>query len=436
MGRHFENHPRRIQLANELHARPFEPVPAPGRLVHLAFKKPVGAAERNPDIDRRHLTDLLDRHGAQYPAPNSDHFIHDLGRFRLSWERHTEFVSYTLYQHGEGEEAFDSSLADVLPQDWLDNAPGQVIAATQIELLRAESREAALKLTRGPLARQFHGGSLAMADVLDGCGLALGDFRVHEGDFVRFAVIVHGECGDRRVGRLVRRLTEIETYRTVAMLAFPIARQTAARLNEIEREMTRLIQLVASPANNVLESEILTELTELAAELEALSAATAFRFGAGRAYEALVNQRIASLRESRVEGRQLFSEFMARRFEPAMRTCNAAEQRLQDLSLRAGRIGGLLSTRVNVAVEAQNQRLLSSMDRRAALQVRLQETVEGVSVVAISYYAVSLVGYLLYPLGNHFGMSKEMVTGSISVPIILIVFGFIRRLKRKVHIDG
>ncbi len=43
-----------------------------------------------------------------------------------------------------------------------------------------------------------------------------------------------------------------------------------------------------------------------------------------------------------------------------------------------------------MALEAQNQTLLASMDRRARLQLRLQQTVEGLSVAAICYYVVGL----------------------------------------------
>ena len=97
-------------------------------------------------------------------------------------------------------------------------------------------------------------------------------------------------------------------------------------------------------------------------------------------------------------GRQTFAEFMTRRFDPAMRTCRSAEERLADLSARAERAANLLRTRVDVANQAQNVEVLRAMDRRAALQLRLQETVEGLSVVAISYYAVNLAEHVFAPL--------------------------------------
>ena len=427
------DHPQRYALTNELHARPFQPLQVPGRAVHLVLNQTEDAANRDPHSDRAHLIAFLDRHGAPHPPPEANQYVHDFDRFRLKWERHTEFASYTLYEDGETPELFTGDLAGVFPREWLEGAQGDVLSAIQIEIMGAEGPDSAERLIADRFARAFNAESLAVGRVLDGQGLAMSDFRIDAAGFTRFAVLVHGATGPRRIGRLIQRLIEIEVYRTAAMLALPIARRTAGRLNEIEREMAVLIDRVAvEPDAGHAESEILTELTGLSAELESLAANTAFRFGASGAYEALVHQRIASLREERVGGRQLFSDFMSRRFDPAMRTCQAAEGRLGALATRAGRIAELLRTRVNVAVEAQNQRLLESMDRRAALQLRLQETVEGLSVVAISYYAVSLGGYVLAPVAQATGTSKELLTAIVAVPVILAVYAFIRRMRRRV----
>jgi len=162
----------------------------------------------------------------------------------------------------------------------------------------------------------------------------------------------------------------------------------------------------------------LRQLLSISGELEKIVAQTSFRFGATGAYEALVNQRIAALREVRFKGRQTFAEFMMRRFDPAMRTVKAAERRLASMTDRAIRAGELLRTRVDVERSAQNQLLLESMDRRADLQLRLQRTVEGLSVVAISYYALSLVLYVIAPVGYLLDISKP-VQGAIMAPFVV-----------------
>jgi uncharacterized membrane-anchored protein len=426
------DHPLRYPLADELHARPFVGLDAPGRALFLAIKPEDGAAERDPAADLAHLTAFIDLHGGPHPFPGASHYSAEFGRFRLKWERHTEFVSYTLYETGPTRQLFQAELVGHLPDDWLAAAPGKVISAIQVEVLRADDIGAAESLLVQHVLPELVRESLACARVLDGNALAIGDFRVQEGGFVRFAIIVHGPAGPRRIGRTTQRLIEIESYRTLAMLALPVARETGRRLNRIERELGRLLAQVGAAEGGPGEAEILERLTALSAEIEALSAAAAFRFGAGGAYEAIVTQRIGMLREERLGGRQLFSEFMLRRFDPAMRTCHATERRLSDLATRAGRIAELLRTRVNVTVEAQNQELLASMDRRAAVQLRLQETVEGLSVVAISYYGVSLAAYLLAPFAEAAGIEKATVTAAAVVPVVAVVWWMVRRMRRRI----
>ncbi|MEM7496656.1 MAG: DUF3422 domain-containing protein [Pseudomonadota bacterium] len=435
--RKLDNHPRRFELTKELHARPFMPVGVPGRALLVAFKEERHAQERDPEADRAHLLSFIERHGGPHPAPGDSHHIGDFDRFILKWERHTEFVSYMLVEEGEGEGLFEATLAEHLPADWLAEAPGKVVAAVEIEVMRfADLAAAEEAVSRGRLAREFSRESLAMARVIDGAALAIGDFRIHEGGFSRFALLVHQDVGARRIGRAVQRLVEIENYRMLAMLALPIARSLAGRLNQIDRELTSLLARVADREDTVTEQAILDALTALSAEIEALSASTAFRFGAARAYEAIVHERVQMMREDRLVGRQLFSEFMLRRFDPAMRTVRATETRLEGLATRASRTADLLRTRVDVALQAQNQDLLTSMDRRAALQLRLQETVEGLSVVAISYYAVSLAGYFLAPLEEIFDIPEAFLKAIAALPIILLVWWFVRRIRKRVARQG
>jgi len=175
----------------------------------------------------------------------------------------------------------------------------------------------------------------------------------------------------------------------------------------------------------------LGELLQISAELESLHAQTSFRFGATAAYEAIVADRIKVLREDRWLGRQLMHEFMMRRFDPAMRTVKSVERQLDDMAVRAKRAGDLLRTRVDVERSGQNQELLASMDRRADLQLRLQETVEGLSVVAISYYAVSLLAYVVEPLAYKVGIDKTWAKAALVLPVVLLVWAFGRAVKKR-----
>ena len=98
---------------------------------------------------------------------------------------------------------------------------------------------------------------------------------------------------------------------------------------------------------------------------------------------------------------------------------------------RVSRASALLGTRVEIVRERQNQELLGAMNERAALQLRLQETVEGLSVAAIAYYATGLFGYV-FKSAEKAGLpiKYELVTGLAVVPIVLAVWFFMHRVRK------
>ncbi|WP_238369257.1 DUF3422 family protein [Heliomarina baculiformis] len=421
----IDDHPLRYQLANELHARPFPIMSAPSSVVFLAIKRRENAVARDRAADLAHLTDLLDRHGVAHPQPGAIHYSGQIGRHVLKWEQHTEFVTYSVLVDGPRDRAFDPVDFSVFPKDWLDDAPGERITSINMHIMPMMEERA----IEASLTNWFVPESLAASYVLERAAMIAGDFRIDPSGHMRFALFVDPETGDRRIGRIVQRLCEIETYKSMSMLGFSRARHLSGKIGEMEKRLTEL--MVAMTEERSEPENTLHSLLSVSAEVETLSATSSFRFGATGAYEALVNQRIASLRETRFRGRQTFQEFMMRRYEPAMRTVKSTERRISALSERAIRTGDLLRTRVDVERSAQNQALLASMDRRADLQLRLQHTVEGLSVVAISYYAVSLVSYPLYPLANATGISKPMLTAVLTIPVVLLVWWMVRRVRAR-----
>ena len=422
----LRDHPRRFELANELHARPFPALRAPCRAAFLAVKRETDAANRDRALDRAHLDALLDRFGGTRPATGATHFFAPLGRHHLKWESHTEFVTYTLFLDGVEDRAFDPSAFDPFPADWLAEAPGLRLASALIRVEETPADDAAASALRDWFVPE----SLAASRVLDGSATVASDFRIDPAGHVRFAVFAAPETGERRIGRIVQRLCEVETYRTMAMLTLPRARALSAELGAMD---TALSDLVGALRAGKAETEATLEgLLTIGSDLETMLARSSFRFGAMEAYAALVEQRIAVLREERLGGRQTFHEFMTRRFDPAMRTCRSVQGRMQALAERAKRAGDLLSTRVNVDRAAQNARLLRSMDDRAAAQLRLQRTVEGLSVVAISYYALNLVAYLLYPIGARGGLTKDGVAALAVLPVVLAVWLVLRWVRGRI----
>lgn len=422
----FIDHPMRYALANELHARPFPSMTVPGFAAYLAIKAPQDAASRDRDADRAHLIALLDRFGATHPSPGATHYFGDLGQHTLKWEQHTEFVTYTIFGKGNSDRAFDPAMFDVFPGDWLAESPGVRVTSALIRVEQLEDPdEISEKVTSWMVPE-----SLAVSSVLDGAAVMAGDFRIDAAGHMRFAVFTAAETGAARVGRIVQRLCEIETYKALSMLGLATARELSAQMGPIHNELSGLVEDMRQPGSRA--ETTLHGLLRISAELENLLSQSTFRFGATGAYGALVNQRIEVLRETRFKGRQTFAEFMMRRFDPAMRTVQSTESRLRDMAAAAIRAGELLRTQVDVERSAQNQRLMESMDKRADLQLRLQKTVEGLSVVAVSYYAVNLATYAAYPVIHALDMSKGMATAILTPLVVLAVWLLVRRIRKSV----
>jgi uncharacterized membrane-anchored protein len=396
-------------------------------VVYFAIKEPKDARKRDREKDKAHLIALLDQFGVTHPEPRATHFNANLGKTELKWESHTEFMTYSAFTPGLDLHPFDPAGAAVLPPDWLAKAPGQTMVALMIHVEELPSHEDDI-LPR--LLDWFVPESLAVSYVLDGAAVIAGDFYIDAAGFMRFAVFVRKGTGTRRVGRIVQRLCELETYRAASMLGLPRARELSVSLNALDPRLSALVSELDERGESA--EEELHELLSIAGQLERLAVQTSFRLPATAAYEAIVNQRISALRETRFQGRQTFAEFMMRRYDPAMRTVRATEARLTSMADRAARAAELLRTRVDVTRSAQNQQLLQSMDTRADMALRLQHTVEGLSVIAISYYVLQLMTYLTAPFAETQHLPKVWIMAA-SVPVVLLlVWAGIRRLRARV----
>ncbi len=416
------DHHQRFILANEVHARPPEALDTPERATYVAVIVDPDDRER----EHNHLAQLCERFGVMPPGESATHFSARLGSFRLKWEKHGEFSGYTFFVTGLHTVAFSEPANGYLPKGWLSDIPGRTIVAAHAKLIASGAEPA------GPamLLEHFDGNVPVGAEIGDGAGYAYTDFRIHDDGCARFLVLDRSFTR-RQAGRLLQRLFEIEVYRMMALLALPIARRQTPRISVIERSLATLTDHIAVEGGE--DESLLNELTKLAAEVESALAACQYRFGASRAYYELVRNRIAELHESHVPGLQTIGEFMTVRLAPAVATCAMVSQRLLDLSERVSQACNLLSTRVDIASEKQNQALLASMERRARMQLKLQQTVEGLSIAAITYYAVGLVGYAVKAAkAAGFNIQTDIATG-LSIPVVaILVAGGLRHVRNKI----
>lgn len=423
---HLEEHPLRKRLNIEFHAGP--PVPLVGATLvsHLVFQHEDGASAGGDE--RAILVDLCN--GLSCTAvENAESFLTlETATFRMRWERHTEFSSYTFFRALAASEVLDAEATalDALHTDWMRRIPGKLMVATQIEVRPAAELSPDTVLA-GLIA---NGRTMVAARVADQAAWVFSDFKIDNG-FSRFLVI-NDSMTQRQTGRTVQRLVEIETYRMLALLGLPVAKETGRWLYRSEQQLAGLMDQIGHARSAQDERDALSALSALAAEVEHSVARTTFRFGASQAYQGMVMQRVEELRESRVSGFPTFAEFMQRRLQPGMRTCAAIAQRQEELSARVARNSQLLRTRVDIELERQNQELLAQMNQRARLQLRLQETVEGLSVVVLTYYGSSLVRQLARATADWHHGSVEIIA-AVSIPVIAVLVAWgTWRMRRKI----
>ncbi|MCP1198529.1 DUF3422 domain-containing protein [Notoacmeibacter sp. MSK16QG-6] len=409
----------RHEAIGEVHSRPNPVVETPSIIKAIAFM-----ADGGKGIAWSALASQCRALGASVPDRSVRHYAIDLPHGELRWERHAEFATYLWHAPLRpntgtplGESPFGRSFS----------APGTVISAVHLEIhLRNAKNE--------KLIEPFDPNTLCHSLVEKGKASAITDFR-QDAEGYTHILVLHDGLSPSRAGVLAQRLIEIEFYRTLAMLALPLAQQLSPRIAEVESDLADIADHMRAGGPRDAE-QLLATVTDLAADLEADATSSVYRFGAARAYNGIVEERLKSLGEVPVSGSESWTAFLERRLAPAMRTVRSVEERQSNMSRKLNRASALIRSWVDIDLQRQNAGLLTSMNRRTAAQLRLQQTVEGLSIAAISYYVVGLIGYLakgLDPLGA--SVDPAYVT-AFSVPVVVLVVAAIVWRIRRSHGDS
>jgi uncharacterized membrane-anchored protein len=442
-----------LELHHEVHARPALPARSPCLVSYWTHW------QMTPAVAEAALAALCLSIDAPAPPPGCRHHVVHTSAFALKFERHGEFVSWQVNrplpdEEDESEDGLDrvrhalasSRAFDGLPDVFLGllrgDGSGDMIAATHVVLVRADGEDGLLSRCRVMLAGELAGGAVDDGASVMGAyigdarrGVVLTHLRLGPDGFTRFVLLDFGLAADQ-AAREAQRLCEIEAYRMLAMLGFPLAQRESSLLAGLEQQLLVAVDAMAGEDPPDVR-ETFEILTGLAADVEHSAARSRYRFSATRAYHRIVERRLGDLREQRIEGLQTLSGFLGRRFGPAMGFCDSTDARLTDVADRISRAVALSRVRVEVRREEDNQKLLAALAHRQGLQLRLQQTVEGLSVVAISYYALGLVADLAravqeIPAMAPYVPSPDAIVGLAALPVVLGVAAFIRRLHRQV----
>ena len=418
----YRDHPLRAALADEVHARPFISITSPQNFSHFAMVRNGVAAT----ADHAHLCRLCAHLGHPAPPNTNSAMIH-FGDFNLRWESHGEFSTWTFFAPARDRDLFVQRCLDRVPLDWLHALPGLRLAAFNVALVTVDQRRSPAEIDI-----LFREGSIVGSKVAAGAAELWTDFRTHDDGFGRI-LVQDIALQPRQAGRLVQRVLEIETYRMMALLGLPVAQTAARELKRIDRALADIMPSIQNATGTDQENTLLERLITLGTEIERITVDCDYRFGATKAYHTVIEHRIRELREIKIEGLQTVAEFFDRRLGPAMRTCVATSERMHSIGGRLARCSDLLQTRVGIAREMQNHRLLNSMDRRASIQLGLQATVEGLSIAAISYYAIGLLLYFAHGVAAAGAPINVTIVMGLATPLIcLTVWYVVRRIRNRI----
>ncbi len=432
-----------LSFKDELHARPYIKLSNNLRTFHFAYL----IKENDEKKNWNYLDKFLKKINFQrLPNEVSKYWVAEGKDLIVRYECHTEFISLTLIYSNKIDnknknkpKLFDENFLRLLPLDFLKNFPGQHFLSSWIEMVPSNYNFRPIDIEQFFYHDNFAGSKVAE----DGANVFM-SFKSDRTNFLgsgfRRVFIQNKNLRTRRTGRLLQRIVELETYQVLSLLGLPQVRQETLNLSNLEKQITHITKSVSKTAKKNLDKKSilypdyqkdLNELSYVVAKIEEIDSATNYRLSATAAYYKLVEQRIQDLRENRMESFQTNNEFLSRRLQPAVRTSEAFSRRLESLATRAQRADNLVRTQIEMGVQIQNKNLLASMELRARAQLRLQQTVESLSIVAITYYIVGLLSTMVKPINfNNLIISRTMFL-ALSVPIILILIWFIAKMVRK-----
>lgn len=419
------SHPLREELYGESHARPFPIVSAPVRISHLAMLADPGEAAAH----RARLEALAAVHEVAPPAADTMAWYAAFPGFTVRWERHTEFCTYTFVRPGADADPFAHTAIEILPEGWLASLPGELLVAVHATVIAGEPPDPFCP----ELQARFDDKMVVGSRIVDDRAVVWTSLQLHADGFGRYLLCNMG-LNDFQTGRTVQRLLEIETYRILALLGYPEAKRIWPRVRRLDMELAGVIDRLAHAEGPASEQRLLMELSAISQAIEHMRSDTNYRFSATRAYMAAMSRRLEDLREHKYSGRSSITKFLERRMRPALDTCDSVDLHLQDLSLRVARATEALRARIETSIEEQNRDMLDSLNRRSLQQLRLQQTVEGLSVAAISYYLVGLLNYGLKGLAKSgLAVPVEALTALLIGPVVLGVWWLVRWRRNRIN---
>ncbi len=406
------DHPLRSALSAEMHMRKLPSLSLPAQVVQFVF---IADYQQSAEGLR-----LLVGSANEVLPTDARFFSGRIGSLDFVWEAHSEFCTYTLIKSTETTRDFDlRGYSEAIAKIFA--LPGEIIRSTNTLVVAHDGS------LEADWTEFFSEDDLIISEVFDGRARIWSDFRLHDDGFGRM-LVENANLAGNEASALLQRLLELGNYRKMALLGLPIAKTAMGSLDKIERELADVAESL--DANAVDTQTAMSELNRIGAKLSQISVESRYRMSATAAYFAIVKERIRALSPTAAPGKMSLSDFTERRLAPAMRTCEAFSRRLRELIQDYSDVSNRLRVRIDDELARRNQDLLGAMNSRTELQLRLQQTVEGLSIVAITYYAIGIWEAVQPKVSSRLGLELESVTFGIALLVPVTVWLLLRHIRR------
>lgn len=423
--------PHVFSLVEEVHSDlgivPVERVEGSARVHHVAYRRDEDEAEE--DIRERFMllcVELGIPEGQRSIGETRAHAWGELPKdptvsLQLAWELHTEYYFVRAILSHDGELPESAYMEAIVPALHRAGTPPLVTCLDMLVVDHPMDPEEVCQhiICRNRFGARVMGGDLAVYtnyEPLDGR-----ERYVIAGS--RQAIREHAAFAVANIGR-------IENYYHLLLLPRNEVRNAVQEVHRWERDLSRRLQDVthalegAEPAH--LE-EWLRALTVDLSRVVRLHGRYNHVLSATFPYSETVRDGFAAWKEEPVKGFDSLSEVILNRTSTVSEEYHAFLARLDRMENEISDLVAILRTRVDMNMEAQNTKLLRNLDIRSAIQTRLQEMAEGLSVIVISYYMTGLAGYVFKALEKRHVIESATVPTALFIPVAVLTAFLVAR---------
>lgn len=441
-----------------LHARPLVPVEAPHLISVVAFRVDHDRSGSTDDASIRNeasvptatienfIKELYAAHGATPPEPDPGETLYDAfalqqmietkGR-RCVMQKHTNFFSVLVFTENidPPQTWCWGAIPAAIDQRFLNEAVFKTHIRVEQAVHREKNYEYNILQTFNAGVPEQDGSQLSdmyaeiyASNVSDGGALAWTPFKCLSDGYNRI-LIRNISLGPQRLGRLVRRLAEINLYVALGIRNYDNAQK---QLNDLASQDKKLSQIVFDRSRETQSDEDFDadvdrnnykKIIDIAKDVSKIVSETRYRFEETLAYSELVSRRIYELREQRLEGWTRIGFFMERNYTPCVKTCETALRYQAALSQRIQEQASLLSAGLHFHVAEKSKEILEQQHKNEQSERKFRITIEIIAMTAIIYYGSYVMDKVF------FDREPSWIISSSIVIVFICVFLFTRRGK-------